>query len=209
MKNFFIRYYVIMTMILFATYNLVLKNIRIEGLLYQLMMILLIILNFILLIQFRKKIQCKNFVIISYFFLCLFSKNILQCFFGISSMILLIAIGFLESHFTKMIALFLTIFGVFLYFPFFFFFILFHSNLATERGMNDIYENTHYYCDNSYEVYVFSKGAMDRSHYNIGKNYDILKINDIIYISYIERNEVSQQEYQMYLETHDCHLAGD
>ena len=45
--------------------------------------------------------------------------------------------------------------------------------------------------------------------FSIGKYYDILDINGIIYISYNERSEVSQEEYNNYLNTHKCKLIGD
>ena len=94
--------------------------------------------------------------------------------------------------------------------PLFFSFLLtFGTDLDEEQGMNDIYEDTHYYCDNNYEVYSYSAGAIDKFHYSIGKHYEILKINGIINISYNERNEVSQDKYEKYLETHNCRLVGD
>lgn len=50
---------------------------------------------------------------------------------------------------------------------------------------------------------------MSLSCYSIGKHYDILNIDDIIYISYNERNEKTKQEYQQYINNHNCSLVGD
>ena len=74
---------------------------------------------------------------------------------------------------------------------------------------NDIYNDMHYYCENNYEVYTYSGGAMDKFHYSIGKYYDILDIDGIIYISYNERNEVSKKKYDNYLKEHKCRLVSD
>lgn len=94
--------------------------------------------------------------------------------------------------------------------PLFFIFLLcFGTSMSEESGRNDIYEDMHYYCENNYEVYSYSAGAMDRFHYSIGKHYEFLDIDGIIYISYNERNEVSQEEYNNYLNTHKCKLVGN
>ena len=94
--------------------------------------------------------------------------------------------------------------------PLFFIYILaFGTDLSEEQEKSDIYDKMHYFCDNNYEVYAYSAGAMDRFHYSIGKHYEFLDINDIIYISYNERNEVSQKEYNEYLKTHKCKLVGE
>lgn len=75
--------------------------------------------------------------------------------------------------------------------------------------MNNIYEDTHFYCDNNYEVYSYSAGAMDGFHYSIGKHYKILDINGIIKISFNNQNEATQNQYETYLERHNCELVGE
>ena len=73
----------------------------------------------------------------------------------------------------------------------------------------DIYDDMHYYCEDNYEVYGYSAGAMDSMHYSIGKYYKFLNIGDVIYAVYSERNEVSEGEYKDYLKNHGCRLADD
>ena len=114
------------------------------------------------------------------------------------------------KHSIKIISVLIVIFGYIFFLPLFFVFLLaFGTGLDEESGMNDIYDDMHYYCNNNYEVYSYSAGAMDSFHYSIGKHYEILNISGIINISYNERNEKTLDEYEIYLETHNCELVGD
>lgn len=208
MRKNFIDYYALVMLVLFIIYNLFLESLKIYGLLYQIFMFALIIVNAITLIIFRKRIKYKTLIIIIYLLIWLFSKNILQCFFAFSNIILLCITGFMEKHSIKIISVLIVIFGYIFFLPLFFAFLLaFGTGLDEESGMNDIYDDMH--CDNNYEVYSYSAGAMDSFHYSIGKHYEILNISGIINISYNERNEKTHDEYEACLETHNCELVGD
>lgn len=210
MKKKFIDYYAFFMMIIFIFYNLFLESLKIYGLLYQLFMFTLIIVNAIILINFRKKIKFKTLIIIVYLLIWLLSKNTLQCFFAFSNIILLCIIGSMEKNSIKIISILLIICVYIFFFPLFFIFLLaFGTGFDNERGMNDIYDDMHYYCENDYEVYSYSAGAMDSFHYSIGKHYEVLNINGIISISYSERNEKTHDEYEKHLQTHSCKLVGD
>lgn len=210
MKKYLIEYYAVIMLILFITYNLVLENLKIYGLLYQYFMTILIITNAITLIIFRKRVKYKSLVIIIYSLIWLYSKNTLQCFYGFSNIIMLCIIGFMENYLIKIITVLLSIFVFIFFVPLFFIFLIaFGTNLDKEKEINDIYDDTHYYCDNNYEVYSYSTGAMDKFHYSIGKHYEILNIDGIINISYNERNENTHKEYETYLKSHNCKLVGD
>lgn len=211
MKKKIIDYYALIVMILFIIYNIILRDLKVGGLLYQIFMIVLIILNIIVLIKFRKRIRFKGLIIVIYFFIWfLFSKNAIQCFFGISNIIILIAIGFMESNFIKVISILITLFFAVFSMPLLFVYLLaYGTGISEESGRNDIHDDMHYFCENNYEVYSYSAGAMDSFHYSIGKHYEFLDIDGIIYISYNERNEVSQEEYDNYLNTHKCKLVGE
>lgn len=211
MRENIIDYYALIMMILFIIYNIILRNLKIGGLLYQIFMIVLIVLNITILIKFRKRIKLKGLIIVIYFFIWfLFSKNALQCLFGISNIITLIAIGFMESNFIKIISIPITLFFVVSSMPLLFIYLLtYGTGISEESGRNDIYDDMHYFCENNYEAYSYSAGAMDSFHYSIGKHYEFLNIDGIIFISYNERNEVSQEEYNNYLNTHKCKLVGD
>ena len=69
MKKNIIDYYALMIMFLFITYNIILKNLKICGFLYQIFMMILTILNIIVLIKFRKKIKFKGLIIVIYLFI--------------------------------------------------------------------------------------------------------------------------------------------
>lgn len=212
MKKNIIDYYSLIMIILFITYNILLKNLKIGGLLYQVLMLFIIILNIFILIKFRGRIKLKGLIIIVNIFIVwsLSLKNNWQLIFGISNMITLISIGFMESNFIKVVAVLITLFFTVFSGPLLFVYLLVYgTSLGEEVGRNDIYDDMHYYCENNYEVYSYSAGAMDSFHYSIGKYYEFLDINGIIFISYNERNEVSQEEYNNYLNTHKCKLVGD
>ena len=210
MKKNLINYYAIIMLGLYLIYNITLNSLKIGGLLYQIIMIIIIIVNAIILIIFRKDIRYKEVVCVIYFFTWLFSKNISQCFFYFSNIIVLIGIGLIDSMFMRIFAIIIGLIVSIFFLPLFFIFLLcFGTSMSEESGRNDIYEDMHYYCENNYEVYSYSAGAMDRFHYSIGKHYEFLDIDGIIYISYNERNEVSQEEYNNYLNTHKCKLVSD
>jgi hypothetical protein len=209
MRKKFMDYYALVILVLFIVYNLVLESLKIYGLLYQVFMFLIIIVNAIILIVFRRKIKYKTLIIIVYVLIWLFSKNTLQCFFAFSNIILLCVTGFMENHSIQIISILIVVFGCIFFLPLFFIFLMaFGTGLDEEKGMNDIYDDMHYYCNNNYEVYSYSAGAMDSFHYSIDKHYEILNIGGIINVSYNERNEKTHNEYEAYLETHNCKLVG-
>ena len=119
-------------------------------------------------------------------------------------MVTLIIIGFKESSFIKVISILIGLFFVFFSIP-----ILFIYFLVCTTSYDNIYENMHYYCEKHYEIYAYSAGAMDGFHYGLGKHYVFIDYNDIIYMSYDGRREVSEKEYRNYLNTHNCKLVGD
>lgn len=209
MKKRLINYYAVIIMTLFIIYNMVLSNLKINGILYQIIMIIIIIIIVCILIKYSKDIKHKKLVVVLYFLIWLFSKNILQCFFTFSNIIILMIILFVENKSMRVILILITILIIIFHFPIIFIFILkFGTDVNEERGLDDIYKDTHYYCENNYELYSYS-AVMDGYHYSVGKYYEILTVDDIIYISYNERNNITQQEYNDYLKSHNCSLVGD
>lgn len=210
MKKILINYYAVVMLVLFMIYNMTLENLKIGGILYQLTMIIVIILNSLILIKFKQEIKGKGIVIIFYFLIWLYSKNMLQCFFDFSNILVLCMIGFMESNFIKVISILISLFGAVFFLPFYFIFLLtFGTSFGEEVGRDDIYEDTHYYCDEHYEIYSDSLGAMDGFHYSIGKYYEILNLDGILYVSYHERISKTEKEYSTFLKSHSCKLVGD
>lgn len=197
-------------LILFVIYNIVLENLVVRGFLYKIIMLILVILNLVVIIKFKKCIKYKFMVILVYFLLWLFSKNVFQCFFSLSSMAILMVVGFTERKAIKILTICIMLFFSNFYLLIYFVFLLsFGTNLEDDPRSSDIYEDTHYYCDNNYEIYSYSAGAMDRFHYSIGKHYEILNKSVILSISYNERCEKTLEEYESFLKNHSCRLVGD
>lgn len=97
-------------MIIFVLYNIILDSLMVSGMLYHVYMMLLIIINVIVLIKFRKEIRFKSLAIIIYAITWLFSKDFFQYLFNSSNIIILCAIGFKDSNLIKLITILLTLF---------------------------------------------------------------------------------------------------
>ena len=210
MKNNIIKYYALITQTLFIFYNLVFRNLIIEGLLSRILMCLLIAFNIVILVKNRKSIKYKSLIIVVYFFLgMLVAKNSLQFLFSMSTMTTLMITGFIESTLIKIISTIIVIIFITFFIPLCFAYLLIFGPGVEDINKSDIYESSHYYCDNNYEIYSFSKGGMDSFHYSIGKHYEIVNINNILHISYSERKEKSREEYHSHLKNHNCRLVED
>ena len=210
MNKNFINYYGLIMSLLFVIYNIVFEGLKISGTIYKLFMVSVIFVNLIILYIFRKKFSYKNIVIIIYLFTIIKSKNQLQFFFALSNIIVLCITHFYENNFVKIITLLISIIILIYFIPLLFIFLLIFGNkLDEDVYMNKIYEDTHYYCNKNYEIYSYSYSAGDTFHYSIGKHYDFLNINDIIHITYSEQNEVKKIEYDNYLKSNKCRLAGE
>lgn len=205
MKKIFYDYYVLIVFGLFIIFNFILRNLLIGGSLYVILMFLIMASNAFLLIIFRKNVEYKGTGIVIYSVIWLFAKNGLQVGFCFSNIILLCVLGFMESNYIKFIVLLLVI----LVGRFCFLFIFVLIIVLGYNEDNYIYHDTHYICENNYEAYIYSAGAMDKFHYNIGKRYEFLNINDIIYVIYKETSEKSESEYRKFISNHTCELVGD
>lgn len=210
MNKNLIKYYALIIFLLFYYYNIILYQIQIGGLIYQILMLVLIISNSIILIKCKNNIKYKPLIILLYLLIWIFSKSTLQCFFAYSNILILCITGFMESNLIKLLSILISIFIYLFFLPLLFFFLInFGFSLDEDKLIKDVYEDTHYICNNDYELYTYSAGAMDSFHYSIGKYYEFIKINDILYIVYKERNEVNREEYYNYLDTNNCFLVGD
>ncbi len=208
MKKSLYNFYALIMMALFIVYNIIFRNLKIGGLLYEIFMITLIVVNIVILIVLKKDIKFKSLVIIAYFFLLLFSKDTFQCIFSIFNMLTLIVTGFIENHCIKVITILITTFFAIFSIPLFFY--IFAFIFVFGLTSDDYIYDDHYYCENNFEVYSYSAGAMDEFHYNIGRHYEILDIDNIIYIFYDNiGKEVPEEEYDDYLKNHKCRLASD
>ncbi len=199
-----INYYLILKIIIFIFLNFTLYNIEIKGKVYEILIIILLVLNIYLIIKFRKNLKYKTVTIICYIILMPFCKNIYYLIFDIINIILIGIISVFDKKGTKIFAI--VILSIIIFYSPYILFILMFLYYTTE---DDIYADTHYYCNNNYEIYSYSGGGFDGFHYSIGKHYEFVNINDIIEINYSERNEVSQKEYDEFLQNNDCRLVGE
>lgn len=200
MKKIIINYYAMFIFLIYFLYNFKFYGLKIGGLLYQIFMVLVTILNILIMIKIRDKIKCKSLCLVMYFLTILFCKNYFQLFFNLSNIIVLIVLGFiLKGKVIKIISALIIMIMNFCYsiFPLILFILLliFGTNLNEEQGLRDISPIEHYYCDNNYEAYEYSLGAMDKTHYSVGKHYEIIDIKGLLYIRYSERNQTTYEEY--------------
>ena len=198
MKKYLVNYYILIVILLFLTYNTLFRNLIISGILYHIFMIMLVISNVIMLCKLKNEIKCKNIAIIVFFLIWIVSKDIYGIIFAISSMTTLISIGFMESTLIKVLSIFIAMIVSIIALPLLSLFVITFI-LSKENA-------THYSCTGK-EIYSYSMNPIDKVH--ISNYYEILSIDDIIYISYEEQYEVSKEEYINYLNTHKCRLVDD
>ncbi len=203
------EWYPFVVLFLFVLSNFVFRHIVVTGSLYRISMLLVIFINFILVIKFKKSIKRKSPFIIIYFLMCIFCKNALNLYFSLSNILAYIIAGFMESHFVKALTIIIISIATLFFLPLTFIFLLLYSGLDGTKSMHDVYSDTHYICENDYEIYSFSMGAMDGFHYSVGKYHEFLRIDDILEISYRKRNETTQEIYEEFLENNDCMLAEE
>ena len=115
-----INNYGVIVLALFLIYNIILNNLIIGGLVYKIIMIILIFTNSIILIVHRKDIEYKEIICVIYLLTWLFSKNALQCYFNFSNIIVLCAIGFIESKFIKVFSIIISLLIIVFFLPLYF-----------------------------------------------------------------------------------------
>lgn len=205
MKIFLIKYYTSIILLFFIMYNFVLSCLKISGPLYEAFIVIVIFVNNFILIQFRKNIKYKGTLCLIFFFMWFFSKDFLQCFLAFFIIGILCITGFTENRHMKVITICILTFTTLFFIPITLIFLIrFHLD-----ANHVIYEDTHYLCEENYEIYSFSQGAMDGFHYSIGKYYEVLHIDGMIDITYRKRKETSKEKYEKYIKNHICHLVGE
>ena len=122
MKKNFINYYSIIILLFYVLYNCILSTIKIGGLLYQIFMITIIIVNIITLLKLNKQIKFKKTCFIVFFITFIFGKNIFQMLFCLSSIITIYILEYSSKGiFFKIIS---TIISILLILVFHFYFLI-------------------------------------------------------------------------------------
>ena len=214
MKKDLINNYTIFMIIIFIIENIILINLKIKGIVYEIFMLILVIFNMIILIKYNCEIKFKILTIIVSLFLFLLSKDFYNAIFMITNILTLLIITIFNAIKKQSLkTIILSILAVIFLFKYFFYIILFIMfvlyNKLTYEEDSDIYYDTYYYCENNYEAYVYSAGAFDSFHYSISKHYEIFNIDGIINICYRERNETTKENYEEFIRNNKCTLVGD
>lgn len=206
MKKFIIQYYLILLLLLFIIDNIILQPLKISGYLYNALFITFTLLHMTIIIKHNKDIKCKELFLGIIIFLSICSKNQLYLFYCIFMAFLTIITNMASNKNIRIMAI--TFLARILLSPLSFVFIFLIAFDSKEEN-SGIYPEYHYYCEDNYEIYYYSAGAMDRFHYMIGKHYEILQIDDIIKISYHTSSESTLEEYNFILNNNQCALVGD
>lgn len=197
------KYYLLIIFIYVFTSNLFFTGLVFDGLLYYIFMILLNVFNVYFIIKKNKYFKFKNGLYIFLLLSVIFCKNIFHVILVLNTFILLAALNFKDNIVIQILSIISSTIIV-LNIPIVLFVIF-----LTVLNTNEIYEDTHYYCNNNYEIYSYSAGAMDSFHYSIVKRYKIVEFNNIIKIVYNKNIGNSLKEYNKVLENMECKLVGE
>lgn len=209
MKKLIKYYSLILTILLFLN-NVLLASLSIKGILYKIIMYFFIMINIFMLIKYRDSIKYKKVSLVMLFLLIITAKNVLNLYFILTFIFILLVIGFKESIFIKIVSICSLVFGVIFFFPVLFLFMFtFGESLDGTVLENQIYEDQHYLCSGNTEVFVASAGAFDKFHYYKGNFYKIINIDDIININIRFSHETSEYEYEEEIKNNKCVLVKE
>lgn len=194
-----IPHYFLFVLFFYFLFNFLLRGLRIEGFLYIISFIGIIIGNLFFIKKQANQLKWKNITLFAFLFLLLFSKNIYFLLLGLST-ILFIAVDKMKKP--KPLELVIIVFSV-IGFSIQYFGIIILVASFIKNAEIPLYE--HYRCEKHKELYVSSAAAFDSYHYNLGTYFDIIDAGNILKITYQNRKEVSQEEYEEFLNTHTCH----
>lgn len=205
-----IKYYSLIITILLFLNNVLLASLSVKGILYKIIMYFLIIINIFMLIKYRDSIKYKKVSLVMLFLLIITAKNVLNLYFILTFIFILLVIGFKDSIFIKIVSICSVVFGAIFFFPVLFLFMFtFGESLDGTVLENQIYEDQHYLCSGNTEVFVASAGAFDKFHYYEGKYYKIINIDDIININIRFSHETSENEYEEEIKNNKCVLVKE
>lgn len=210
MKKLIKYYSLILTILLFLN-NVLLASLSVKGILYKIIMYFLIIINIFMLLEYRDSIKYKKVSLIMLFLLIITAKNALNLYFILTFIFILLVIGFKESIFIKIVSICSIVFGALFFYPIICVHILAFGIRSLDEPLleSEIYEDTHYLCNDSTEVFVASAGAFDKFHYYKGNFYKIINIDDIININIRFSHETSEDKYEEEIKNNKCVLVKE
>ena len=176
-NSLFKQYYILLLFIHFITFNVLIENLFVSGILYILFLIILNIITIYIIIKYNKSLKFKAIIHLLFILYTLSFKNIYYLILGLTVIILLTILNFKENIIIKTISI---IAGTFIVLNIHIISFAAIMSYKIEKGeielpifQNEIYEDTHYYCDN-YEIYIYSAGAMDKFHYEVIEKNEII-----------------------------------
>lgn len=196
---FFIKYYLIFLLIFRLIFNITLIYFKIEGSIYDLLNVLIIIFNYKMLIKYNNQIHLKRISYIIILFTLLINQSIYLFILSITTLFIIFYLNYIDDFIKKIsiITMFLSLY----FFPG----IILGIMISMQ---NPIYHDTHYYCEN-YEIYIYSAGAMDSFHYQINKRKLILDFQNRLKIVYNKKVSDTKYEYDEILKKYKCKLVGE
>jgi len=202
-EKIFKEYYLVCILIYFVIFNIINTDLIVKGILYYLFLIKLIIATIAIIIKYNNTLKYKEVLYPFFLINIIFSKNIFYAILLIITFILITILNFEIMDSIKKYSIIFSIISV-ITIPIIAFVVI----LSSIFNINNIYENTHYYCDN-YEIYMHSAGAMDSYHYTVIKRYEFIKLNNIIEIVYNKYVGNEREDYENILNNKECILVSE
>lgn len=198
--KFFIKYYILFLLIYLLISNIILNYLKISGVYYHIINIIILIFNCFILIEYKDEIYFKNILHLFILFCLINFKSNYNALLSLITLFILSILNFNKGTFSRVVSLIMILLILMLLPSIYFIFLLSLSN--------PIYENTHYYCM-EYEIYIYSYGAMDSFNYSVNNHRKILYIKDKLEIVYNKEIGNTKELYNKILENNKCILVGE
>lgn len=194
-----VSHYFLFILIFYFLFNFLLRGLRIEGILYTIFFIGIIIGNLFFIKKYINQLKWKNITLFTFLFLLLFSKNIYFLLLGLSTILFILVDKTGKLKPLELVIIVLSLIGLGIQYFGISFLVL---SFSKKEEVFDYGE--HYNCENYKELYPYSAGAFDSLHYAFDTYVEVLDLDNILKITYRSRKEISQEEYEKYLDEHNC-----
>ena len=203
---FITKYYLLFISLYYVLFNfLFVTEFQVSGILYVIFFIFLLVITIVVLSFSMDTMRFKIPVFLFFFCTCFFAKNIYYLLFSFVILFAILIHYFICYHWVRILC---TVFGILL-------FLFFIINLPlilllfffSFPKMDVIDENSHYYCGD-YEIYQYTAGVFDSTHYRVSKRYEVISFSPVIEIVY--RKTISNEVSDYYTVFHDsCILVKE
>lgn len=195
-------YYLGIQLFFFILLNIRLKNLVVSGIFYIIAIVVLHVMHLVLLVWKNETLKWKGGFYCLFLFCIIFSKNIFHFIFLLNTIIVLSLLN-LKRNRTMQVVLIVLISMILLNSH-----LIFFSLLFVTFNQDGIYEDTHYLCDEKYEIYIHSAGAMDSFHYTIIQKENLINLNNLLKIGYNKPIGNTLEQYNQTLKQYTCRRVG-